>query len=325
MLSKLDRYKGALVGLHAGDALGAPYETWSADKVREDMARRGGLVPFDYQNPWSKKEPPAMCPKGRPTDDSDHAAALAESLIANKGLNQEDLFYRLRRVVFDHVSPLWSGKAFGAGSTTRNALRPATWEESRDRVFDPMKEFPSNGSLMRATPMALLFDFYDKSDWYDVIAMSAVTHRHPLAVEVTCVFVRILQVLVEGDLRGVSTLTDAALGVAWFHAIPELRTLITNCTRTPRDPEAWPGRGAAALTLHVALWALTTSDNFRDGLIKAIAVGGDTDTYAAVAGALLGARYGYEGIPAEWRECLLGHDKMVELAENLYRINHQEG
>ncbi|MDO8408068.1 MAG: ADP-ribosylglycohydrolase family protein [bacterium] len=316
MLSKLDRYKGALVGLHAGDALGAPYETWSADKVREDMARRGGLAPFDYPNPWSKKEPPAMCPKGRPTDDSDHAAALAESLIANKGLNQEDLFYRLRRVVFDHVSPLWSGKAFGAGSTTRNALRPATWEESHVRPYDEGREYPSNGSLMRNAPMALYFDtFFDERDIVgDIVRMSEVTHRHPMAVECCVSQVFILKALLRGDSPTVAIANGRSV-------IPSF--IDVDLAATPRDPESWPGRGAAVLTLNVACWVLANSSDFREGLTKAVAIGGDTDTYAAVAGALLGAHYGYEGIPEEWCTVLLGHDKMVELAENLYRIRHK--
>jgi ADP-ribosyl-[dinitrogen reductase] hydrolase len=317
MISKIDRYKGALIGLHAGDALGAPYETWSADKVREDMERRGGLVPFDYPNPWAK-ESPKICPMGRPTDDSDHAAALAESLIANRGINQADLFYRLRRVVFGHVSPLWSGPAFGAGSTTRNALRPATWEESRARPYDEGKEYPSNGSLMRTAPMALFAGNYPMVRHKDVLTMSQVTHRHPHAGIVCVVFAEMLASILDGFS------SSKAVWRASHYAgddIPGLSDGLDDAVPAPRDPEEWPGRGAAVLTLHVAVWSLRSSSDFRDGLTKAVAIGGDTDTYAAVAGALLGARYGYEGIPPEWRECLLGHDKMVELAESLYHIS----
>ena len=91
----------------------------------------------------------------------------------------------------------------------------------------------------------------------------------------------------------------------------------------PRDPEEWPGRGAALLTLHVGLWALTHAANFREGLTMVAEIGGDTDTYGAVAGGLLGARFGIEGIPSEWREVLMGHDVMVSLADQLYDLAHE--
>lgn len=310
MPSMLDRYTGTLVGLYAGDALGAPYETWSADTIREDLARRGGLVPFDYPNPW-KHESVQTFPKGRPTDDSDHAAALAESLIACGGLNEADLFNRLRRIVIDQASPLWDGPALGAGKTTRTALAFPTWEASRARPYDAVKEFPSNGSLMRAAPMALYYRYANAVDEDEVARMSAVTHRHPDAKDLCAGFVIILRALLDGDP------IDSAIGAGEAGPLP----LLGDLTAQPRDPEAWPGRGAALLTLEVALWALSTTDNFRDGITAAVSIGGDTDTYAAVAGALLGAHYGYNAIPPEWRDALIGRDVMIRLATELYDLS----
>ena len=314
MPTMLDRYKGTLVGLYAGDALGAPYETWSADTVREDLAKRGGLVPFDYPNPWPH-ESVREFPKGRPTDDSDHAAALAESLIACGGLNEADLYNRLRHVVVDQVSPLWSGPALGAGKTTRTALAFPTWEESRDRPYDPVAEFPSNGSLMRAAPMALALPPFTDVDWDTVSRMSAVTHRHPDARDICIGYVIILRMLLDGKEPMAAIVRSVTAG-------PLPAIIVGEADQEPRDPEKWPGRGAAELTLHVALWALTTSKDFRDGVTKAVSIGGDTDTYAAVAGALLGAHYGYEAIPPEWRDALIGRDVMVRLATELYELSH---
>ena len=62
----LHRYYGALVGVLAGDALGAPYEHQKAATIREDFTRRGGLIPFDYLDPWEKVRQVKM---GQPTDD----------------------------------------------------------------------------------------------------------------------------------------------------------------------------------------------------------------------------------------------------------------
>jgi ADP-ribosylglycohydrolase len=76
--------------------------------------------------------------------------------------------------------------------------------------------------------------------------------------------------------------------------------------------------GSALHTFHIAVWSLLTANNFRDGIECAVRFGGDTDTAAAVAGSLLGARFGIEGIPAEWRQVLKGHNRMTELAQGLY-------
>jgi len=317
MINKRDRYHGALVGVLAGDSLGAPYETWDATRIKVDLEKRGGLVPFDYPNPWSKTEPAEVCPRGRPTDDADHTAALAQSLIECEGVDQRDIFYRLRMVVFDHVSPLWSGQAFGAGKNTRNALRPPTWQASRSRPYDETQEYPSNGSVMRCASLALFFGSFYQVDDKIVDLMTTVTHRHPIAIHAT----RAQVLLLSGLLDGISPVTVIRNTIRLLPESSEVEEVLQNCREEPRDPESWPGRGAATLTLHVALWSLLTTSNFRDGITKAVSIGGDTDTYAAVAGALLGAYYGYDAIPQEWRDVLLGRKIMESIADRLYEIS----
>jgi len=305
-IPKRDRYRGAMVGLLAGDALGAPYETWDILAILEDMRDRGGLVAFDYPNPWAKEFPlmvgNGMMPKGRPTDDSDHAAALAKSIVACGGLNEADLYARLRHVVYGHVSPLWEGKAVGSGRTTRRALKPETWEESKARPFDP-DEYPSNGALMRSAPMALYIGTEARAkelnSFHLSTAMARVTHRNKYAGMYTAVYVEMLLDILNGEVPS-----------------------IVAHKSFPADPGKWPERGHAEFSYQTALWAFKYAEDFRDGLTKVILVGGDTDTYGAIAGGLLGAYYGIDGIPQEWRSVLKGHDVMVDLADKLYDMAH---
>lgn len=91
----------------------------------------------------------------------------------------------------------------------------------------------------------------------------------------------------------------------------------------PVDPGNWPARGTAEFSLYAAMWCFLHSTSFADGIEKAVRIGGDTDTYAAIAGGLLGAYYGYDAIPLEWRQTILGHDVMVEYADKLYEMNQQ--
>lgn len=326
-ISKRDRYRGALVGVLAGDALGAPYETWKADAIAKDMEHRGGLMPFDYPNPWAKTEPPSMFEAGRPTDDSDHTAALAESLIALRGLSPEDLLIRLRHVVFDHVSPLWSGKAFGAGGTTRDTLSGDPIRVARGRA----NTIGTNGSLMRSVPMALWLHgkfshirvFNDATKMFHhpselIFMMSDVTHTHPHAKDACWMYSNILDSILSGE--DFTPHTSARI-TSLEHRV---RLRLDDAYDFPVDPGAWPARGAAEFSLYAALWCDKHATSFADGIEKAVRIGGDTDTYAAIAGGLLGARYGIDAIPSEWQKVLKGQGKMIEYADALYDMAHEE-
>jgi ADP-ribosylglycohydrolase len=300
-ISKRDRYRGAMLGVLCGDALGAPYETWDSIAISEDMRERGGLTTFDYTEPWKGKRKIRM---GSPTDDSDHTVALAQSLVACKGLSEADLYARLRTIVYEGVSPITGEKTYGAGLTTKTALKPETWEESKARPFED--EYPSNGSLMRSAPLALFIGTEARAKTLDsfklATIMSRVTHRHKYAGIYTAVYVEILLDILNGVVPNVHVDTDG--------------------NTPPCDPRKWPERGHVEFSYHIALWAFSRSSNYRDGLTKAISVGGDTDTYGAIAGGLLGAHFGIDGIPKEWREVLQGGDIMIDLADKLFDLAH---
>ncbi|MBQ8235123.1 MAG: ADP-ribosylglycohydrolase family protein, partial [Clostridia bacterium] len=68
-------------------------------------------------------------------------------------------------------------------------------------------------------------------------------------------------------------------------------------------------------TLEAALWCLLTTDNYRDCVLKAVNLGEDTDTVAAIAGSLAGTLYGYDAIPLEWRNTLIKREYIEELCK----------
>ena len=84
-------------------------------------------------------------------------------------------------------------------------------------------------------------------------------------------------------------------------------------TDIPRDEIN--SSGYVVNTLEAALWCLLTTDNYRDCVLKAVNLGRDADTVAAVAGGLAGALYGYEAIPLEWRETLIKRDYIEDMCE----------
>ena len=70
-------------------------------------------------------------------------------------------------------------------------------------------------------------------------------------------------------------------------------------------------------TLEAAVWCILTTDSYKDAVLKAVNLGEDTDTVAAVAGGLAGALYGYEAIPQEWKDVLIQLDYIESLCEGL--------
>ena len=327
----LNRFKGTLVGVHVGDSIGAPYEeTFRPAKIAEDIAARGGLVFFNYANPWAKDGNGAILPAGRPTDDSEQTACLAASLLECGSLDTRHLYRLLQESVFDQKSLLWKGRSTGAGGTTKNAL-------SGDRVREEQARnnpIGTNGSLMRCSPMALWFarDIFDISNngKFDsstmrivkqaVHDMSLVTHTHPHSKTACWLYTIILSSLLAGNdpLTALGDVDDIDPNLKCDPMTIRIGSRLNDPYERPYDPGAFPMRGTAEFSLYVALYALMHSTSFSTGIEIAIRVGGDTDTYAAIAGGLLGAHYGYDAIPPLWRQTILGHDPMVKYAAEIY-------
>ena len=315
IITKRDRRRGAMVGVLCGDAVGAAYEWKRSAEICADIERRGGLVPpeyvpFDYIEPWKKKR---VVLKGHPTDDSELAAALAQSLIAHPEFNAEDLYDRLRSFIYGRKSIL-SEEAYGTGSTLRAALEPLTYAESCAKFKrGEIPVVPSNGSLMRCAPVAL-----GCKNIYDCIAVadlqSTVTHTHILARGACSTYATVVYFV----LRERSPRDAWAMAQAVFDEHDDFRVT------KPTDDDIWPeppaGPGSVMVSFQAALWASINAESFADGIIKVISLGGDTDTYGAIAGGILGAHFGIQGIPGAWLEVLQGREIMIDLADKLHDI-----
>lgn len=296
-VKRQSRYRGALVGLAVGDAMGTTVEfrppgTFAAV---EDMTGGGpfGLKP------------------GQWTDDTSMALCLAESLIARQGFDARDQMERyLRWWRHGHLSS--TGRCFDIGTTTSTALREF------ERVGDPFAgsahpQTAGNGSLMRLAPVPLFF----AADPTHAVRMSAESSRTTHGAR-TCVDAcRYFGGLLVGACRGVAKkelLSERYAPVAGLWDADPLCAEVDEVARGSfkrRRPPEIVGSGYVVEALEAALWAFHTSRDFREGCLKAVNLGDDADTTAAIYGQLAGAYWGAAGIPAHWRQ-RLAHRELIE-------------
>lgn len=153
-----------------------------------------------------------------------------------------------------------------------------------------------NGSLMRTAPLA----FFDATD-AEVRAVSAITHAHETSTEACVRLVHVARALIEGEA------IERAVRMGGVDA--------------RRSRSEISSGGYVLHTYEAALWCLANTSSYADCVLTAVNLGSDTDTTAAVAGALAGIVYGIEGVPREWIEVLRGKDVIESCLPRARRYN----
>jgi ADP-ribosyl-[dinitrogen reductase] hydrolase len=292
-----DRFLGALIGLAVGDALAA------ATQYRKpgSFAPVGDLLgggPFDL-------------PRGGWSDDTAMALCLAESLVESNGFNPRDQVERYCR--WQHQGYLSAtGQCVGITANTARALAMAQWRRQMySGSHDPTQLDPE--VLSRVAP-ATMFFFAAPADAVTHAADAArTTCQAAGAVEACKLFGAMLYAALGGKPKSsVLTPTPELLDVA------TLRTTVAGLALDAgQSAAAAPKAGDVVEALEAALWAFRSTDNFRDGALRAANLGANSDVVAAAYGQLAGAHYGVSAIPATWRNSLMHKDLIEGLADRL--------
>ena len=299
-----DRFRGCLLGLAAGDALGTTLE----------FKRPGSFEPLDDMVGGG----PFRLQPGQWTDDTSMALCLATSLVECGGFDAADQMQRYVRWWREgYLSS--TGSCFDIGNTVSAALsRFIRHGDPYAGSTDPHSA--GNGSLMRLAPMPMYF----AGDAAEAIAMAAdssrTTHQAQEAVDACRYFAGLLI----GALRGVDKATLLSPGYCPVEGLWERDPLAEGIAHVAdgsfkhRNPPDIRGTGYVVDALEAALWAFHRSDGFRKGALLAINLGDDADTTGAIYGQIAGAHYGAETIPATWRDKLTMAAEITSLADNLH-------
>ncbi len=303
-MKPLERYRGSLLGLATGDALGAPLEGMPPGSFEpvEDMMGGGfhGLDP------------------GQWTDDTSMALCLAESLVERRGFDPVD---QLQRYLwwFREGYMTSTGEPFGIGGTTMEAL--LRFEETGESYCGPTAPNKAgNGSIMRLAPVPLFFAERPQEAIERSAESSRTTHGAREAVD-GCQYLGALLVGAVSGAGKEELLSERYCPVAGYwegHPLtPGIEEVATGSFKRKEPPEI-RGIGYVVRSLEAALWAFHRSDSFEEGCLLAVNLGEDADTTAAVYGQLAGAFYGEGAIPESWRTQLAYLRLIEDLAEKLF-------
>ncbi|WP_084611414.1 ADP-ribosylglycohydrolase family protein [Zooshikella ganghwensis] len=279
------RFRGCLLGLAVGDALGTTLEF----KQRDESS----VIDIIGQGPFNLEA-------GQWTDDTSMALCLAYSLLRKQCHDAKDQM-DLYTLWWQHGALSVNGKCFDIGNTVIDALQ--NYQRSGNPISGSTHPHSAgNGSIMRLAPIVM---FYCSSPAMAIKfagESSKTTHGAQEAID-ACYY---LAALLQGALMGqdknllLSNLYEPTAGI-WKHYPLSDRILdIANGSYKQKARDEIKSSGYVVDTLEAALWAFNNSDSFTDGALLAVNLAGDADTIGAVYGQIAGAYYGEYNMPINW-------------------------
>lgn len=308
-MNKVNRCRGALIGLAVGDSLGAAVEFMAP----------GSFVPVTrYRNGG-----PHRLNAGEWTDDTSLALALADS-IAHVGWDLND---QAKRYVQWMKQGKYSvnGRCFDIGITTSEALD--RFIDSKDARTSGIRDEDSsgNGSIMRLAPVPIQYHGHYPNNIPELARLaeesSLTTHASEQCLSACRYMSLVLSALLQGEDR--STILSPSWGpLNELNAAKPLHPQILAVAHgsfRDKQPPAIRGSGWVVQSLEAALWAFHDAANFEEAVLRAVNLGDDADTTGAVCGQFAGAFWGENGIPASLREGLARMDMIEEALEGLVK------
>lgn len=276
-----------MIGLAIGDALGAPFE--------------GGPPLLIPARNFAENRKRGLY-RGDVTDDTRLSLAVATSLSACRRYAPDDLVRRLVREY--RRSPRFFGPTSGA--VFRLIINGVPAIKAARLVHEKNGQSRSNGSIMRGPPLAVFYP--PMTVWEYSLESSRLTHYDPVAGEASAVF----NMVASGLCRGIPAHRLLA-GARRRCTMPEVRQVIDGMYHSPLVPSL-----DAVDTLRCTLTIGLAARSFEEAVVTAVSLGGDTDTNAALAGALAGARFGLGGIPSRFIAGLAVSEEVLLTAAALW-------
>lgn len=294
-----ERYRGALLGLAVGDAVGTTVE----------FRPRGTFAPITDMT----GDGPFHLEAGQWTDDTSMALCLAASLVEQGEFDVRDQMDRYCAWM-QHGYMSSTGTCFDIGVTTSRALQ--NYLKSNDPYSgSPDPRASGNGSLMRLAPVPMFYypDIAEAIHYSGESSRS--THAAPECIDACRYYALLLCHALAGQDKE-SLLAPPNLGTFDPPLAPKIENIAQGSYRA-KNRDRIVGNGYVVNSLEAAIWCFATTTNYQDAILTAANLGDDADTTAAICGQLAGAYYGVNSIPASWLAKLALRSEIEELADRL--------
>ncbi len=304
----LDKLKGTIYGQAIGDALGLGTE----GMTDEDMAWKypNGIRHYSdiFQDRHRKR-----WKIGDWSDDTDMMHCIANAVIKDKGVNYTSIARNFKE---------WAdGEPMGIGETTYKVLSFGDYVE---KPFDASKmlwemshqKSAANGGVMRTSIVGL----FPKAVEECAVNICRLTHYDPRCVG-SCAIVSLLihSLVYEEEKLSYHKIVDIAQ--KYDSRIREYIDLSLNTDIRALELQDWDSVGYTLKTLAAGLWAYWNAPSFEGGLLSVVRAGGDADTNAAVACAILGAKFGFSAIPQEYIDGLIYKEQLDEVVSGMVELS----
>ncbi|MBJ8030058.1 ADP-ribosylglycohydrolase family protein [Bacillus cereus group sp. N21] len=298
-----------LYGGILGDLMGVPVE----------FKQRGSFHIQDIVGYGTYNQPP-----GTWSDDTSLTLCLIENIM-EEGTTESLLEKFVQYQDEGYYTPF--GKMFDIGSATAEAIRRFKEGTSPDKCGGDSEYDNGNGAIMRISPLVFLlhneFDFVKKTEI--IKKYTEITHAHPRSIVGSIIYIELLLRLyhnnsLEKSIKEILELFDENFNVNHLYRKElkhYMRIFSKDFFNIPEE-EILSG-GYVVQTLEAAIWCLGNSATFKEAVLKAVNLGEDTDTVAAITGALAGMYYKMDNIPEEWLKKIVRKKDIDELIEKFYK------
>ena len=297
----MERFRGCLLGLACGDAVGTTveFQPRGSFPLVTDMVGGG---PFNLQ-------------AGEWTDDTSMALCLGASLLECNAFDPEDQMNRyVNWLQNGYMSS--NGRCFDIGGTVKSALN--RYQISRDPYSGATDPFTAgNGSIMRLAPVVLMYHPNLENILYYSGESSRTTHGAQECLD-AC---RLLGLIIHRALNGGEKADVMADYDPKLFKAQKIKSIAAGNYKQ-KSIDQIKGSGYVVESLEASIWCFWNTDNFEDATLMAANLGDDADTTAAICGQIAGAFYKDGGIPTRWLEKLVMVDEIRQMADSFYKLNH---
>lgn len=304
----------AILGFAIGDALGVPVEFKTRKYLKEHPV--SDMLSFQTNNQ----------PKGSWSDDTSMTLATMDSIIKCQNIDINDMADRFLEW-WKKDAYTATGKCFGMGDGTKKAL--AYWQLNKTQPSGSKNITNNgNGSLMRMVPIAYYLSkrsINEKVKIEIIKRVSSITHAHDISVLGCIIYCKYIDYIIAGveKNRAYDLVKNDILNLDLPNCFPyyqneydrllnqDIKNLIENNINSS---------GYVVDTLEAVFWTFLKTNNYQEAVLKAVNLGGDTDTIGALVGALAGIMYGLDDIPLKWLKDLKKENYIKRLCYQFNQI-----